>query len=160
LAPDPHTSTTVTPSGTRLIMTIVHWRHRLGGEAHCLVRLYIPPASVNPLAIVSELRGNPDGQGIIDDMAAVAEAVLRTLPAGTAIRPESVVWIAHHGEFSYHDAFGLETFIETPLDWDGQHYTYDRRRHRMFEPAEVDALVADLPLDPVPEALNQLGWRY
>jgi hypothetical protein len=120
LATDSHTETTITPSGVRVLKTIQRWQHHLGGEAHCLIRLHVLAAPSKPVAVISEIRSNPEGRGIIDDVAAVADALLSDVPALIAPDPDTIVWIAHHGGFSYHDSFGQETFTETPLQWDGQ----------------------------------------
>lgn len=133
--------------------TIVHWQHRRGGPAHCLARLF-SSASGQPVAILSEVRSNPEGYGITGDFAAAAEAMLRLMPA--TIDPAAVRWLAHHGDFSYPDAGGApETFTEVELVWDGQYHD-ELSRHRRLDPAQTAALQAQFRLEPVLDVVARL----
>ncbi len=148
-------------AGGRVRTAVVRWQHRRGGEAHCLVRLHLPWLLERLVAVVSEIRTNPEGRGIISDFPGVAAAVLRIVPTYLGVGPRDVIWVAHHGEFSYPDAQGSpEIFTRIEMRWDGEHYRDDLRWHHRMTPAEVAELLGDLRLAPVPHALAQLGWHF
>src|SRR5690242_15809355 len=97
---------------------IVDWRHHRAGRAHTLVRAVYNPVTGQAVAVVSELASNPDDRGITDDFADVADAVLPALRRAFGQGLEHVEWIAHFGEFSYHDPAGPETFTRIALTAD------------------------------------------
>jgi hypothetical protein len=144
--------------GTRTYRTILEWQHRRGGDAHCLAQLIIVPAGC-PVAVLSELRSNTDNRGIMSDFAGVAQTLLTAVRPTVDLPPADVVWIAHHGAFSYYEAAGPETYVLMPLRWDGEHYhaVGDDRR---LDPAELADALHGTALEPVPAALAELGRQF
>jgi hypothetical protein len=147
-----------TSDGMCRLSGIVSWPHRRGGQAHCLARVFIPRAGERrPTAVVSEIRSNPDGIGIIDDFPAVADAVLAAVGRTATIAPAAITWLAHHGAFSYADIPGPETFTEVTLTWDGEHYQGDFTGHRLLTRPDHGAITANLALEPVASVLADLA---
>jgi hypothetical protein len=146
------------PDGTRTYLTILEWQHRRGGDAHCLAQLVFLPAGP-PVAVLSELRSNTDNRGIMSDFAGVAETLLSTARPVVELPPAEVVWIAHHGAFSFYEAAGPETYLLMPLNWDGEHY-HAVGEDRRLEPAELAETLRGAALEPVPEAVAQLGRQF
>jgi hypothetical protein len=136
--------------------TLLQWTHGGRDSAHCLARLILPPAG-RPVAVVSELRSNPDRFGVSDDFARVAEAFLEAMRPVAPVEPADVRWVAHHGAFSYHDSAGAEdSFTAIDLCWDGHHYHDDPARHRLMSAEETTEVLAGVELEPVPVALDEL----
>jgi hypothetical protein len=130
----------------------VRWDHARG-PAHCLARLYLRP-SASPVAIVSELRSNPWRRGITGNFAAVAEACLNGWGELVELDPASIVWVAHHGGFSFFDAPDQPTtFTRVDLVWDGNRYHDSVHRHHLLSPAAAAELTAGLVLEPVPQVV-------
>jgi hypothetical protein len=147
--------------GGRQVDAVVCWPHHRGGEAHCLARVDVPGSQAPPVVVVSEICSNPDDLGVVDDFAAVAVAVLTTVRSQVQIDPAAVVWLAHHGPFSYHDPAGPETFTHVPLRWDGERFHDDLADHRLLTSAEAtEMLSGDVVLDPVSDVLDELGWEH
>lgn len=143
-------------NGAPHFTALVNWQHRRG-PAHCLVRAAYDPQALRAVAVVSELASNPDDRGITADFGRVADAVL---PLLREVFPEDVrqaVWIAHFGDFSYHDPGGPETFTQVSLRWEGDHFADDRKGDRRLSEADVLGLLGGRPLRPVPEVLSELG---
>ncbi|MBX7266803.1 hypothetical protein KIF24_12695 [Micromonospora sp. Llam7] len=140
------------------VSAVVHWTHRRGGDAHCLVRLY--PRRDRVVAVASEIRSNEDSSGIADDMAGVAAKALDLAREHLDAEPHDVTWLAHHGPFSYYDAFDPDTFTLVPLDWDGRRYHDNLENHRLLTGQQVYDLLDSRTLEPVPTALASLGWSY
>ena len=145
-------STSTAPSGSPQLTTILTWQHRFGA-AHCLARVAL---GHRPLVVFSELRSNPDERGLSDDVAHAAEALL-PLFEHHDVNPADIVWILHHGPFSYFDATGPETFTRVPLQWDGEHYTDNLTQHRRLQGDELNHELIHIALDPVPQVLAQLS---
>ncbi len=140
------------------VSAIVHWPHRRSGQAHCLIRLY--PLAGRVVAVASEIRSNDDRHGIADDMAGVAAKALDLAQEHVNAEPANIIWLAHHGAFSYHDAFDPDTFTLIPLTWDGQRYQDNLETHRLLTEQQVHDLLDGRSLEPVPRALASLGWPY
>jgi hypothetical protein len=160
-----HLTSTTTPTGGRELAAILHWQHHNGGPAHCLVRWHRSPPPARPVAVVSEIRSNPEGRGIDTDFpaigAALLTALLTALPPDDQVDPAEIIWIAHHGEFSYYDEpDSPESFTAIEMRWEGGRYQDDLHWHRELPPSEAAALLSDMPLAPVPEALSRLGWQH
>ncbi|MCX5070357.1 hypothetical protein OOJ91_31405 [Micromonospora lupini] len=135
---------------------MVAWRHRRGGQAQCLVRLY--PFDGRIVAVASEISSNDDRYGIADDMPGVAAEALHLAQEHVDADPHRITWLAHHGAFSYHDAFDPDTFTLIPLSWDGQRYEDNLEAHRLLSEREVYDLLGGQTLEPVPRVLAGLGW--
>jgi len=146
------------PDGTRTLLMILQWQHRRGGDAHCLAQLILPRGGP-PVVVLSELRSNTDNRGIMSDFTSVAEALLATPGSPVELPPADIVWIAHHGAFSYYEAAGPETFVLMPLHWDGEHY-HAVGEDRQLEPPEVVNTLRGTDLEPVPAAVAQLGHQF
>jgi len=134
---------------------VVGWPHRRGGQGHCLVRLY--PFDGRIVAVVSEISSNDDRLGIADDMGGVAGEALDLARAHLDAEPQGITWIAHHGAFSYYDAFDPDTFTLVPLVWDGRRYQDNLQAHRLLTEQEVRDLLDGRTLEPVPTVLTNLG---
>jgi hypothetical protein len=135
---------------------VVAWQHRRGGRAHCLVRLY--PFKDRIVAVASEISSNDDRYGIADDMSSVAAKALHLAQEHLNAEPHRITWLAHHGAFSYYDAFDPDTFTLIPLAWNGQRYQDDLEAHRLLTEREVHDLLRGQTLEPVPRVLTSLGW--
>ncbi|MET9321061.1 hypothetical protein ABZX75_12885 [Streptomyces sp. NPDC003038] len=142
---------------THQLQTIVRWRHHRAGHAHALLRAAYDPATRHAVAVVSELADNPDDRGITDDFAGVAAAALPLLREGLAADIAAVTWIAHFGDFSYHDPSGPETFTALALSVTAQGYQDDLQGDRPLTADQVTSLLGGVPLAPVPEVLAALG---
>ena len=138
------------------VSAVVSWPHRRSGQGHCLVRLY--PFDGRVVAVVSEISSNDDRFGIADDMAGVADKAFTLAKEHIDAAPRAITWVAHHGVFSYYDAFDPDTFTLAPLVWDGRRYQDNLQAHRLLTEQEVHGLLDGRTLEPVPRALANLGW--
>ncbi|MCN9241327.1 hypothetical protein NGF19_11090 [Streptomyces sp. RY43-2] len=136
---------------------IVDWYHHRAGRAHTLVRAVYDPATRRAVAIVSELASNPDDRGITDDFAGVADAVLPTLRQAFGSDLSRVEWIAHFGEFSYHDPAGPETFTRIALTTGEAGHRDDLSGDQPLTTSDVEKLFQGLRLQPVNEVLARIG---
>jgi hypothetical protein len=74
------------------------------------------------------------------------------------VEPESVVWVAHHGAFSYPDAQDApEVFTLVPLTWTGTAYQEDLRERRRLRGADLAEVLGSMPLAPVPQVVEGLS---
>lgn len=143
---------------TVMASALLPWTHRRGGTAQCLarVRLFAPDPHHPPrraVVVLSELRDNPRGHYLTDDVpGVVAAARVTLLPA--VLPPDAVTWFAHHGQFSTYDPAGPETYTQLQPRWDGTRYTDDMHEHRLLSPTEETALVRALALQPVEHELR------
>jgi hypothetical protein len=113
------------------------------------------------VAVVSDVRSNPDTRGIGAEFPAVADAARAALPPDADVDPQTVIWIAHYGEFSSYDAYAApEDFDRVMLAWDGTRYHGDLEDHQILEPEDVAELLAGVTLASVPDVLRDLGWTY
>ncbi|MCO6009680.1 hypothetical protein NE236_32385 [Actinoallomurus purpureus] len=144
------------PDSTPRFTGIVHWRHRLG-PAHCLVRAAYLSEVRQATVLVSELESNPDDRGITADFGKVADAILPVLREIFPADLQRIVWIAHFGDFSYHDPAGPETFTRIALSTGRDGFTDDLAGDQRLERADIGRLLGDWRLRPVPEVLSDLG---
>ncbi|WP_411101371.1 hypothetical protein [Streptomyces sp. cmx-4-9] len=135
------------------ITRLFRWRHPLAGEAFSLLRAVYDPTTGQAVAVVSELADNPDDRGITYDFSSVAEAALPLLRTGLSAQLTSVLWIAHFGDFSYHDPTGPETFTVVSLTVTDGRYQDDYQGDRRLAEADVIRLFGGQPLLPVPDVL-------
>ena len=134
---------------------VVRWQHNSGGAAYCLGRLVVPPAPERPVIVLSEVAGNPDAVGLVSDFAGAVPAALAAL--GQGLDPQSIRWLAHHGDFSSYDAAGApETFTEVQLRFDGSRYHSELTDLHLLPHAEAETLRRSLHLEPVPAVLATL----
>lgn len=137
--------------------SILHWRHRHGELAACLVRVRgdrrSPGAGWRVAVVVSELANNPPRHLILSDFAGLAAAAItELLPA--AVTPDEITWYAHHGPFSSYDPTGPETLTRVELAHDGQHFgPPDRDAQHRLTPAQHASCVAQLGLAPAEQVL-------
>ncbi|GHG63149.1 hypothetical protein [Streptomyces griseocarneus] len=141
----------------RITTGLVHWRHALGRDAHCLVRLVQPTSPGRSSVILSELASNPDAYGLISDFPAAATAALALLLPHAALDPQTIRWFAHHGEFSTYDPTGATTLIEVTLTYTGDRYHGDLRGQQLLPPEQTAELFESWQLEPVPTATARLG---
>lgn len=115
----------------RRVAALITWQHAVGGQAHCLARLVLRAAPEPPVAVLSELADNPDRLGISGDMAGVAVAFLAAMRPYATLDPASLVWITHHGPFSFpDDDGGPQTFTRVDLDYRDGAFRDDLRAAR------------------------------
>lgn len=146
------------PSGVRQFHTILHWEHEFG-PAHCLARMQFVNSEKTPTVVVSEIWTNKPERGITYDFPPVAEAFLGVLPANLRMSPESIVWIAHFGEFSsYEDLDAPDSFVRVMLNWDGAAYHGSSSGHHRMKQSEAGEVLRDFDLTRVPEVLRELKW--
>jgi hypothetical protein len=135
---------------------LIRWQHSSGGSAYCLARLAVPPAPGHPTIVLSELAGNPDALGLVSDFAGAVPAALAAV--GQGVDPQTVRWLAHHGEFSSYDAAGApETFSEVGVRFDGTRYRSELSDQRLLPVTEAETLSRSLGLEPVAVVLSALG---
>ncbi|MFI6490693.1 hypothetical protein [Streptomyces sp. NPDC050564] len=134
---------------------VVDWRHHRAGRAHTLVRAVRSPDGHRAVAVVSELASNPDDRGITDDFGSVANAVLPTLRLSFGAQLEQVDWIAHFGEFSYHDPTGPETFTRITVTAGPAGHHDDLSGDRPLAAGEVEELLGR-KLEPVAQVLARI----
>jgi hypothetical protein len=143
---------------------VLEWSHP-SGQAHCLARFYQSPASGWPVAIISEIRSNPEGRSINRDFPNVATSFLAILAEDTtaeniSVDARQIIWIAHYGQFSYYDAFSEERYIEIGLTWDGSHYSGNLSDRIGLTRTELDEKLNGAVLQSVPDELSDLDWIY
>ena len=143
-------------AGVKQIKSILHWQHKSGGEAHCLIRIFIWMTQPKAIAVISEIESNPPGLEISDDFTGVAEALIRLLRTDMESNLENMVWIAHHGRFSFFEALNQETFNRVDVKWKGQSMECDVSDWHMLQASELQTLLDGVELEPVQEVLEGL----
>ena len=147
-----------TEAGLEQIKTILYWNHKRGTEAHCLVRLYIwQHAQRKAIAVISEIESNPPGLEITADFTGVVEALRQLFREDIENTLEDLVWIVHHGAFSYRETLDQETFTRVDVKWKGQSMTSDVSDWHLIKEAELKTCLGGIVLQPVQEALKDLG---
>lgn len=134
---------------------VLRWAHSRGGEAQCLVQVR-RDIGAGALVVVSQLRDNPRGLGLVGDVPGWAGAVLdQVVPRSVA--PERIRWLMRHGWYSTFDPAGPETLTEVGLGWDGRRFLDDVHRHQLLPVEQARGLAARWRLEPVDVALAALG---
>ena len=138
---------------------VLRWPHSRGGEAGCLVQLRRATDGADSdvlIVVASELRENPWGLWLTDDVPGWAGAVLdQVLPRSVA--PDRIRWLARHGWYSTFDPAGPETLTELQPGWDGHRFVDDMHRHRLVPDDQARELAVRWRLEPVDVALAALG---
>ncbi|AVH57142.1 MULTISPECIES: hypothetical protein [Streptomyces] len=134
---------------------VVDWRHHRAGRAHALVRAVRSADGRRAVAVVSELASNPDDRGITDDFGGVANAVLPVLRRSFGAELEQVDWIAHFGDFSYHDPTGPETFTRITVTSGPAGHHDDLSGDQPLSAREVEELLGRA-LEPVAQVLARI----
>jgi len=147
-----------TNANVKQIKTILHWLHKEGGEAHCLVRLYIWSDTSKALAVLSELRSNPPGLDITRDFIGVAKSLIQLLGTHIKISKENIVWVMHHGGFSYYETLNREAFTRVDLRWNAQFCESNLSDRHLLKEAEYRAIFDGIELEPIEEVLKELDW--
>jgi hypothetical protein len=137
------------PQVTRLL----RWQHPLRGEALTLLRAAYEPGTGQAVAVVSQLA---DQHGITYDFSRVANSAWPLLRAELSPDIQSIIWIAHFGDFSQHDPGGPETFTAISLKVTENGYEDDDDSDRRMTADEVTHLFGGHPLAPVPDVLARL----
>ena len=145
-------------AGVNCIKSILHWPHKNGGEAHCLIRIFTWESPSRAIAVASEIESNPLGLEISDNVEGMAEALARSFGADIPSRMEAMVWIVHHGRFSFFEALHQETFTRVDLKWTGRSAECDLSDWHLLQPSEIRALLDGVALEPVQTVLGELGW--
>jgi hypothetical protein len=138
---------------------IVHWEHPRG-PAHCLARVFLDSPAGGTIVVLSEIRSNAELRGITSGFAGAADALWALLPGAPPVVPEKIVWIAHHGPFSYYENVGDESFTRVNLTWDGERHHGSYADQHLLSRADADRLLDGLELEPVPAAVERLGHRF
>ena len=147
-----------TEAGIERIKTVLYWNHARGGEAHCLARLYLWQLTQRKaIVVISEIQSNPPGLDITNDFAGVVEALRQVFREDIENRLEDLVWVVHHGAFSYRETLDQETFTRVDVKWKGQVMKEDVSDWHLIKETEVEALLDGVVLQPVQEALKDLG---
>jgi hypothetical protein len=147
-----------TNANVKQIKTILHWLHKEGGEAHCLVRLYIWSDTSKALAVLSELRSNPPRLGITRDFIGVAKSLIQLLETHIKLSLENIVWVIHHGTFSYYETLNQEVFTRVNLRWKAQFCESNLSDRHLLKEAEYRAIFDGIELEPIEEVLKELDW--
>jgi hypothetical protein len=147
-----------TQAGVQQIQCILHWPHQKGQTAHCLARLYLWQTQPKAIAVISEIESNPLGLEVADDFPGVVRALLKQFRAEIEPRLENMVWIVHHGRFSFYEALHQEAFSRVDLKISGEAVTCELDDWYLLSAAEMQALLAGVTLAPVTEVLKALGW--
>ena len=144
-------------AGVKQIKSILHWQHKSGGEAHCLMRIFIWIRQPKAIAVISEIESNPPGLEISDDFSGAAEALIRMFRKDLESSLENMVWLAHHGRFSFFEALNQETFNRVDVKWKGQSIECDVSDWHMLKASEVQTLLDGIELEPVQDVIEGLG---
>ena len=147
-----------TNANVKQIKTILHWLHKEGGEAHCLVRLYIWSDTSKALAVLSELRSNPPGLGITRDFIGVAKSLIQLLGTHIKLSKENIVWVTHHGGFSYYETLNMESFTKFDLTWEAESWESNVSHRHLIKEIEYRAIFDGIELEPIEEVLKELNW--
>jgi hypothetical protein len=147
-----------TNANVKQIKTILHWLHKEGGEAHCLVRLYILPDTSKALAVLSELRSNPLNLDITDDFIGVAKSLIQLLGTHINFSIGNIVWVIHQGSFSYYETLNREAFTRVDLRWNAQFGESNLSDWHLLKEAEYRAIFDGIELEPIEEVLKELDW--
>ena len=147
-----------TNENVKQIKTILHWLHKDGGEAHCLVRLYIWSDTSKALAVLSELRSNPPGLDITRDFIGVAKSLIQLLESHIKVSIQNIVWVMHHGGFSYYETLNREAFTRVDLRGNAQSYESNLSDRHSLKEAEYRAIFDGIELEPIEEVLKELDW--
>jgi hypothetical protein len=147
-----------TNANVKQIKTILHWLHKEGGEAHCLVRLYIWSDTSKALAVLSELRSNPLNLDITDDFIGVAKTLIQLLGTHIKNSKENIVWVMHHGSFSYYETLNREAFTRVDLRWKAQFCESNLSDTHLLNEVEYRAIFDGIELEPIEEVLKELDW--
>lgn len=100
------------------------------------------------------------GVGIVGDFAGAANALIDSLQGQPPLAPAQLVWLAHHGSFSYYENVGDETFTRVDLKWDGERFHGSYKEQHLLTDTEVTRLLSGVELKPVPTAIAELGWEF
>jgi hypothetical protein len=113
------------------------------------------------LACVSSIKSNSETRNISSELPAVADAALAALPPDVEVDPQTLIWVAHYGEFSSYDSYAApEGFARITLTWDGIRYHGDVDDIHILTAKDATDLLANVSLDPVPDVLRDLGWSH
>ncbi|MBD2768991.1 hypothetical protein IC235_13950 [Hymenobacter sp. BT664] len=148
----------VNHGNVKQIKTILHWLHKDGGEAHCLVRLYIWSDTSKALAVLSELRSNPPGLDITRDFIGVAKSVIQLLGTHIKFPIEKIVWVLHHGGFSYYETLNREAFTRVDLRGKAQSYESNLSDRHLLNGSEYQAIFDGIELEPIGKVMKELDW--
>jgi len=147
-----------TNANVKQIKTILPWLHKEGGEAHCLVRLYILSDTSKALAVISELKSNPRGLDIMGDFIGIAKSLMQLLETHIKFSRENIIWVMHHGGFSYYEALNQEDFTRVDLRWKAQFCESNLSDRHLLNKAEYRAIFDGIELEPIEEVLKELDW--
>lgn len=148
----------LTGSGVDQITSILRWKHKGGDEAHCLVRLFFWLTQPKALAVISEIESNPLGLELADDFPGVVDAVIRRFRTDIGSHTKHIVWVAHHGRFSFFEVLDQETFTIVDLKWKGESADCDLSDWRLLQASELLTILDGVELEPVQDVLRDLGW--
>lgn len=142
----------------REVKSILYWNHKRGGQAHCLVRLFVWLALPKVVVVVSELASNPIGLEITNDFTGIVEALSQQFQVDIGSKLNNVVWIVHHGRFSFIEALNQEVFMKVNLKWEEQSAECDLSDWHILDSSQIQTLLDGIQLEPVQEALKDLDW--
>ncbi len=147
-----------TNANVKQIKTILHWLHKEGGEAHCLVRLYIWSDTSKALAVISELKSNPRGLDITGDFIGVAKSLIQLLGTHIIFSRGNIILVMHHGGFSYYESLNQEDFTRVDFRWNAQFGESNLSDRHLLKEAEYRAIFDGIELEPIEEVLKELDW--
>ncbi|MFI0817259.1 hypothetical protein ACH4TX_12235 [Streptomyces sp. NPDC021098] len=145
-------------NGAPRVTAIAHWQHA-NGPAHCLVRAAYLPDTSEATVLVSEIASNPGNRGITANFGKVADSILPLLHQTFSAGLQRTTWIAHFGEFSYHDPAGPDTFTTISLTRHGNEFVDKRTGDTRVSETDVERLLGGWRLRPVQEVLSELGHQ-
>ncbi|MBW4717252.1 hypothetical protein [Saccharothrix obliqua] len=155
-----HRDVVTNEQGTQIRMILRYEHRRDSQDAHCLARLVLREPPLPPVAVFTEIRSNPRGRtlGYFDRPA---EALRAAVGDSVDVPWDEVVWVQHFGEFSAWYVDGApEEFVVADLLYFNGHYHDEVKSHRDYRAAEFRERYGDLGLDPVPETVRALGWKF
>ncbi len=147
-----------TNANVKQIKTILHWLHKEGGEAHCLVRLYIWSDTYKAVAVLSELRSNPPGLDITRDFVGVVKSLIQILVSHINFPVQNILWVTHHGGFSYYESLNIEDFTRVDLTWKAESCVSNLSDRHLLKEVECQAIFDGIELEPIGEVLKELDW--
>lgn len=163
---------TITADGIKTIKTIFYWeahwpKHwneaKRHSHSHCLLRIYVEPATNRAAIIASELNSNEPNIGIGLDFEGLAKAIVRELGSEIDIPLSQVVWIEHYGRFSdphsYENLGVRDSFSKIDLTWSGKELE-GKGKETVLRIARVQELIGWINLEPVEKVLVELDAAH
>ncbi|MBM7774086.1 hypothetical protein JOD54_004290 [Actinokineospora baliensis] len=154
-----HRDVVTKQQGTQHRMILRYEHERGSADAYCLARLVVRD-SLPPVAVLTAFR-HRDRPPALGYSGRPADALRVAVGDSIAIDWGQVVWAYHFGEFSdFYIEGAPENFVVDELVFFNGHYHSDLDTCVVYTPGEFFERYGELGLDPVPDVVQALGWRF